>query len=182
MKISLFGIFKIFCLIGIQLLGGGYVILPLLKKYLVEERNWLSENELIDYFAMSQCIPGIIAGNISVCCGYKLRKIWGALMAILGIITPSFIAIIIIANIINSILNCEIIQNAFWGIRISVIVLVLITVRDMWNNSVNSGFTYFIYFVSLGLLLLLPVSPALIIIISAVSALLYSKFRGRDNA
>ena len=75
MNIKLFDIFKIFFIIGLQLLGGGYVIVPLLKKYLVDERKWLNEEELYDYFAMSQCIPGIIAVNISISCGYKLKKL-----------------------------------------------------------------------------------------------------------
>ena len=66
MKISLFEIFKIFFIIGLQLLGGGYVIVPLLQKYIVDERKWMSSEELIDFFAMSQCIPGIIAGKTSV--------------------------------------------------------------------------------------------------------------------
>lgn len=68
-KVSLWEIYRIFFIIGTQLLGGGYVILPLLQKYIVKERSWISEEELIDYFAISQCIPGIIAGNISMFTG-----------------------------------------------------------------------------------------------------------------
>lgn len=182
MKVSLFEIFRIFFLIGIQLLGGGYVILPLLKKHIVEERNWMSEEELIDFFAMSQCIPGIIAGNISMCAGYKARKTIGAIVALLGLITPSFISIIILANILTNIVNIPIVQNAFWGIRISVVILILITVKDMWEKSVNSKFTYFLFFFILAALVILPVSPTVIIIVSAIIALLHSKAGGNSNA
>ena len=181
-KITLFEIYKIFFLIGIQLLGGGYVILPLLQKYLVEERKWLTEEELIDYFAVSQCIPGIIAGNIAMFSGYKARKSFGALTAILGLITPSFFAIIILANILINFTDNIYVQKAFWGIRISVIVLILITVKEMWSKSVNSKFTYILFFIILLLLILLPVSPAIIIIISALTALLYSKIGEKKNA
>lgn len=182
MKVSLFEIYRIFFLIGIQLLGGGYVILPLLKKHIVEERNWMSEEELIDFFAMSQCIPGIIAGNISMCAGYKARKTIGAIVALSGLITPSFISIIILANILTNIVNIPIVQNAFWGIRISVIILILITVKDMWEKSVNSKFTYFLFFLILFALMVLPVSPTIIIIVSAILALLHSKVKGDNNA
>ena len=181
-KVSLFEIFKIFFLIGIQLLGGGYVILPLLKKYIVEERNWLTEEELVDFFALSQCIPGIIAGNISMFAGYKARKSLGAIAAILGIITPSFISIIILANILVSVLDNEVIQDAFWGIRIAVVILIIMTIRDMWVKSVNSKFTYLLFAFILLLLLLLPISPTIIIILSALISLIYGKVRGSNNA
>ena len=178
MQASLFEIFKIFFLIGIQLLGGGYVIVPLFKKYIVEERQWLTEDELVDYYAMSQCIPGIIAGNIAICSGYKARKTLGAIMAILGIITPSFFSILILAHIITGIVDYPIVKNAFWGIRVSVIVLILITIKDIWVKSVNSKFTYFMFFFILTALMILPVSPTLIIIISAILALIHYKAAG----
>lgn len=181
-KVSLFEIFKIFFLIGIQLLGGGYVILPLLKRYIVEERNWLSAEELVDFFALSQCIPGIIAGNISMFAGYKVRKSLGAIAAILGIITPSFFSIIILANILVNVLDNEIIQDAFWGIRIAVVILIIMTIRDMWAKSVNSKFTYLLFAFILLLLLLLPISPTIIIILSALISLIYGKIRGSNNA
>ena len=182
MKKSYFEIFKIFFIIGIQLLGGGYVIVPLLKKYIVDERGWMSEEELVDFYALSQCIPGIIAGNIAVCSGYKTKGILGAIMALFGLITPAFIAIIILANILTGITNYPIVQHAFSGIRVSVIILILVTIKDLWKKSVNSLFTYILFISILLALLILPVSPTLIIIISGVVALLYGKFKGVKNA
>lgn len=182
MKVPLFEIFKIFFIIGIQLLGGGYVILPLLQKYIVEERKWLTEDELIDYFAMSQCIPGIIAGNIAMFSGYKARRSIGAVMAVAGIVAPSFLCIVILANLLINIVDYPPVQNAFWGIRISVIILILVTIKDMWKKSVNSKFTYFMFFLILFSLIVLPVSPTVIIIVSALIAVLHSKVEGRLNA
>lgn len=178
MKVSLFEIYKIFFIIGMQLLGGGYVIVPLLKKYIVDEKNWLTEQELVDYYAMSQCIPGIIAGNVAICAGYKAGKTIGSVMAILGIIMPSFICILLLANILTGIVNYDIVKNAFWGIRISVIVLIFITIKDLWSKSVNSVFSYILFFLILTALLFLPVSPTLIIIISALFSVVFSKLRG----
>lgn len=181
-KVSLWEIYRIFFIIGTQLLGGGYVILPLLQKYIVKERSWISEEELIDYFAISQCIPGIIAGNISMFTGYKMRKTLGATSAILGIITPSFIAIILLANILTVVVENNAVQNAFWGIRVSVIILIFMTIKEMWTKSVNSKFTYTLFFMLFILLLLTDISPAIIIVSSAIISLTYFKIRSRNNA
>ena len=182
MKKSLFEIYKIFFIIGMQMLGGGYVIVPLLKKYLVDERQWLNEEELVDYFAMSQCIPGIIAGNIAICCGYKIRGIFGAIAAITGIITSPFICIIILANILTNFTDNQTVQNAFFGIRTAVIILILMTIKDIWKNSVNSIFTYILFILILAALFVLPVSPSIIIILSGITALIYFKVKGENNA
>lgn len=181
-KTSLWEIFKIFFIIGLQLLGGGYVIVPLLKKYIVDEREWLKEEELVDFYAMSQCIPGIIACNIATCAGYKTRGILGGLMALLGVITPAFFIIVTLANILTTITDNEIVKNAFFGIRISVIVLVLITIKDLWAKSVNSIFSYVLFIVILICLLVLPVSPTIVIISAGAIALLYGKLIGGKNA
>ena len=181
-KVSLFEIFKIFFIIGAQLIGGGYVILPLLRHYIVEQREWITEEELIDYFAVSQCLPGIIAGNISVFTGYKVRKTIGAIMAIVGVILPSFLAILLLANLLLTVVDNKIVLSAFWGIRISVIILVILTIRDMWKQSVNSIFSYAMYILILLALIFFPVSPAVIIISSALIAISYSNImKGRKN-
>ncbi len=182
MNNSLFEILKIFSIIGIQLLGGGYVIVPLLKKYLVEERKWMSEEELVNFYAMSQCLPGIIACNIAICAGYKARGILGSIMAVLGIILPSFICIILLANVLSAIVSYNIIKNAFWGIRISVIILILVTIKDIWSKSVNSKYTYLLFFTVLFSFLLLPLSPAVIIILSALISLIYGSIKRGKNA
>ena len=179
---SLWEIFKIFFIIGLQLLGGGYVIVPLLKKYIVDERKWLKEEELVDFYAMSQCIPGIIACNIATCAGYKTRGFSGALMALLGIVAPAFFIIVVLANALTTITDNEIIKNAFFGIRIAVIVLVLMTIKDLWAKSVNSIFSYMLFFIILICLLVLPVSPTIVIISAGTISLLYGKIIGEKNA
>lgn len=181
-KPTLTEIFNIFALIGVQLLGGGYVIVPLLKKYIVDERNWMSEDELVSFYAMSQCIPGIIAGNIAVCAGYKARRTLGAIAALAGIIFPPFIAIILLANLLKDAVNYPIVQEAFWGIRISVIILIIVTIKDLWKKSVNSPFGYILFFTVTAILLLLPISPAIIIILSALAALALDYINRRKNA
>ena len=94
---------------------------------------------------------------------------------------PSFISIIILANILKGVVDIEFVQNAFWGIRISVVVLIIITVRDMWKKSVNSLFSYILFLAALILLLTVTVSPSIIIIASAIIALLFSKGEVKNN-
>ncbi len=172
-KPSLFEIFSVFCYIGIQLIGGGYAIVPLLKKHIVEGKKWMSEDELADFYALSQCIPGIIAGNIAVCAGYKAGKTMGAVTAVSGIILPPFIAIIILADILAEFVSLPAVQNAFWGIRTAVAVLIIITIKELWSKSVNSKFSYILFFIILAMLIVFNISPAFAVLSSAVFSVLW---------
>ena len=96
MQITFLNIFKIFFKIGAILLGGGYVIIPIMQSELVEKRKWLTEDELCDYYCVSQCLPGIIAINMSILVGYKMAKFKGVLASVLGMGFSPFIAIIIV--------------------------------------------------------------------------------------
>ena len=97
--------FKVFLKIGAILLGGGYVIVPIMKGELVEKRKWLSENELIDYYCLTQCLPGIIAINMSILVGYKLRKLLGSLVCDFAISLSPIFVILLLANLISKIIN-----------------------------------------------------------------------------
>ena len=104
MEKNLYNIYKTFFKIGMLLLGGGYVILPLLQSELVEKRSWITGDEVAEYYALSQSIPGLIAANISIFTGYKLQGISGALAAIGGVITPAFLAIVVLARVLEEII------------------------------------------------------------------------------
>lgn len=171
-KPSLFEIFKIYFLIGIQLIGGGYVILPLLKKYLVEERNWMKEEELIDYLALSQCLPGIIALNISIFSGYELRKIKGAIASVLGLLLPSFVIIILVANFVFNVADNKYVQDAFFGIRLSIIVLIFFMVYDIFKKSVRTNFSVFLFILILFFALFTKLTPTSLVILSVIIAVL----------
>lgn len=170
--ISLFEIFKIYFFIGLQLVGGGYVILPLLKKYLVDERKWMKEEELIDYLALSQCLPGIIALNISIFSGWKLRKLKGALTAILGLLLPSFLIIVLVASFIFNIADNKFVQDAFFGIRLSIIVLIFFMIYDIFKKSVKTKFSIFLFILILTAVLFTKLTPTTLVIISVLIAIL----------
>ncbi|MBQ3819751.1 chromate transporter [bacterium] len=166
MKKSLYQIFKTFFKVGTLLLGGGYVILPLLQSELVEKRDWISDDELCEYYAISQSIPGIIAANVSIFTGYRLRKFWGALAAIIGLTLPAFTAIIILAKIVEEVTNLKFIQSIFWGVGIGVLVLIFLAIKEVWKKSVVDKFTCGVFFVAFIMSTCLKVPPAIIVILA----------------
>lgn len=171
-KISFFEVFKVFLKIGIILLGGGYVIIPIMKNELIEKRNWLNEDELCDYYCVSQCLPGIIAANMSILVGYKLAKIKGALAAIIGMSLSPFVSIVIIAHLLDKILAISFIESFFWGINLSVIVLIYLALKEMWSKSIVDLFSAF-WFVFILVLALLKINPAYLIIASIVLGIIF---------
>lgn len=172
-KISLTNIYKQFFKIGFLLLGGGYVIVPLIKQYLIDGKNWLTSEELADYYALSQSIPGVIAVNISVFTGYKLRGKLGALTALAGIITSPFISILIIAQILDKLLVFSYVQSIFRAVGIGVIILVYLSVKEIWQNSMTDIFSWVIFFATLFSAFVLKLSPAIIIILMTILGVCY---------
>lgn len=168
MKISLKDIYIEFFLLGVQLLGGGYVLVPLMTKSLIEKRKWITKEELTDFYALSQSLPGIIASNISCFTGYKLRGKSGAITALLGIITSPVIAIIIIAEIIDKLLSISFIQSVFWGVGIAIIILVYLTVKEMWKFSMTDFLSWIIFLSAFSLSFFFKLSPVWIIIFCVI--------------
>ena len=126
---------------GIFTFGGGLAMMPMLQKELIEKKHWLSEEDLIDYYAIGQSTPGIIAVNVATFVGYRQAGVFGAIIATLGIISPSIIIITILAGTINSISEYPRVQAALKGINVAVAALlttVIIkfakkTIKNVWN-------------------------------------------------
>ena len=167
-KIKLFDIFYVFLKIGIVLVGGGYVILPLLNSEIVEKKKWMSYDEILDKFCISQCLPGIIVANTALFVGYKLRGIAGAIAAIVGVTISAFVIIISLANILSVIFHNKVVNNIFDYVNLSVIVLILVTLKDMFPKCIVDKTTSFLFLVCLYLILGLKISPFVIIFISII--------------
>ena len=167
----MYQIFKTFFKVGTLLLGGGYVILPLLQAELVDKRQWIEDEELCEYFALGQSIPGIIAANVSLFVGYHLRKFWGALAAIIGIILPAFIAILVLATIVEEITGLKFIQHIFWGVSIGVLMLIFLAIKEVWKKSVVDKFSCWIFFITFILSTCLKAPPATLIILAIIIGL-----------
>ena len=171
-------LFLIFVKIGAILLGGGYVILPIITHEFSEKRRLLTQDEIVDFFALSQSLPGIIAANISMFIGYKLKGKFGAILAMLGIIFVPFWTIVLLASVLNHFSNNSIIQNMLWGVGIAVCALILLTIREVWQKSNKNTYFYTIFALTLISLLLFKISPVQAILIFSIVGILYKKFIG----
>lgn len=184
-KVSLWQLFCACVKIGLILLGGGYVILPVMQSELVEKRGWITDEELVEFYALSQSLPGIIAINTSIFVGYKIRGKWGALTAIIGLVFSAFWMIVALASVLAKLTTNSYVQGLLWGVEVAVIVLIIMSVREMWGKSMCSKFSYAVFLFAVSLMLFGKVSPALTIITTVVVGLLYktlTKKRGEDDA
>lgn len=165
----LLDLFCTFFRIGLFTFGGGYAMLPLLQREIVEKKKWATEEEILDYFAVGQCTPGIIAVNTATFVGFKEKKLSGAIFATLGIVSPSLVIITVIAALLSNFAHIAAVQNAFAGIRVAVCVLILNSIVKLWKKSVVDKLTLGVFIaVFLGSVLLSHVSPVVFIVAAAV--------------
>ena len=173
---ELIELFLAFARIGGLTFGGGYAMLPMLQREAVEKKGWVTEEELMDYYAVGQCIPGVIAVNTAVFIGTKAKGLPGAIAASLGVISPSLVIIVAIAAFIQSFSEMEIVQNAFAGIRIGVCVLILSAVLKLFKKAIIDKFTFGLFAVVFALSVFTDISPILFVILSAVAGIVINVF------
>lgn len=133
-------IFTIFFKIGLFTFGGGYAMLPMFRKELIEKEGYISEDELMDFYSLGQCTPGIIAVNVATFTGYKIKATLGAVVATLGIVFPSLIVILGIAGFVEKFFECESFLHIANGIRIGVVMLLLNEVIVIFRKNVKNFF------------------------------------------
>ena len=162
---ELWELFATFCKIGAFTFGGGYAMLPMIQQEIVDEKKWATEEEVIDYFAIGQCTPGVIAVNTATFIGYNRKGILGGVVATLGVITPSVIIIIIIAAFIRNFMHIQWVQHAFAGIRVAVTVLILNAIIKMWKTGVKNAAGMLLFGAALAAALVADVPTILILVI-----------------
>lgn len=162
-KVSLWQIFAVFAKIGAFTIGGGYAMIPLIQAEL-SRRGWLSEDELPDIVALSQSAPGVMAVNISIFAGHRLRGLKGSIAATLGSITPSFLMILAIAMFFTAFKDNPWVERAFKGIRPVVISLIAVPMLNMAQKSCKSWWAWLLAVGALVLVAFLNVSPIYIIL------------------
>ena len=156
-------------MLGALTFGGGYAMLPLLQREIVEKKKWATEEEMLDYFAVGQCTPGVIAVNTATFVGFKEKKLSGAIFATLGVVSPSLVIITVIAALLSNFAHIAAVQNAFAGIRVAVCVLILNSIVKLWKKSVVDKLTFAVFLaVFIGSVLLSHVSPVVFIVAAAV--------------
>ena len=168
---ELIELFLAFARIGGLTFGGGYAMLPMLQREVVENKKWATEAELMDYYAVGQCIPGVIAVNTAVFVGNKVKGLFGAIAASLGVISPSIVIIVAIAAFIQSFSELEIVQNAFAGIRVAVCVLILTAVMKLFKKAIVDKFTFILFAIVFGLTVFVDISPIIFVIIAAIAGI-----------
>lgn len=166
-KLSLLQLFWIFFKIGLVLFGGGYAILPFLKSEMVDKAQICTMEEITDYYALSQCFPGLVAGNVSMLTGYKARGVPGSLAAVTGVCMPAFLAIVIVFSFLSAIMGFPLIQNIFEVLDLAVCVLILLTVLELWEFSVFDKTTTVIFLAAL-IFSVMNVSPFIIVISAGI--------------
>ena len=168
---KLFDLFFTFARIGGLTFGGGYAMLPILQREVVDKRGWATEEELMDYYAIGQCTPGVIAVNTATFIGQKTGGIIGGIVATLGVVFPSLVIISVIAAFIQNFADLAIVQNAFAGIRVCVCVLIFNAVVKLWKKSVVDKITLLIFLAIFAGSALTDLSPIVFVILASIAGI-----------
>lgn len=178
-KVRLIEIYLLFLKVGSMIFGGGIVILPLLQAEAVEKKGWLTDEELIDFYAISQLIPGINAPDVSMFIGYKLRGKSGAIAAGFGVITVPFLLIICIATALDFLIHISIIKTVLWGVEIGTIVILTTAIRIMWGKSLIDTFTYCFFVIVFYVTAFTKISPVWVVFVALLLGLSKGVFEKR---
>ncbi len=166
---KLFKLFFIFAKIGAITFGGGYAMLPILQREVINKNFWATEEELLDYYAIGQCTPGVIAVNTATFIGYRQKGILGAVAATLGVIFPSIIIITILVAFISNFSEFKTVQYAMNGIRICVCVLIADAVIKLWRKAIVDKCAVLIFALALlSALFVKSIPTALLVVIAGV--------------
>jgi chromate transporter len=187
-------LFFTFSKIGVCTFGGGYAMLPILQRELVENKKWATEDQLADYYAVGQCTPGVIAVNTATFVGASLAGVAGGVVATLGLVFPSIVIILVIAAFLQNFMDIEWVGHAFNGIRAGVVALILSSVIKLYKTSVIDRPTRVIYLVvlvlaatgaflplpdgALGVVLSYLTSPVVLVVLAGVAGLCIRAAKG----
>ena len=171
MKI-LFDLFITFAKMGAITFGGGYAMLPILQREIVESKHWASDEELADYYAIGQCTPGVIAVNVATFIGRKKAGIAGGIIATIGVVFPSVVIISLLAGVIHAYSSLEWVKHAFAGVRACVCVLIFNAVVKLFSKAIIDLPTAIIYAAILLCALFLNLSPVLFVILAGLAGVI----------
>ena len=171
-------LFLTFAKIGVCTFGGGYAMLPILQREVVEDRHWATEEELVDYYAIGQCTPGIIAVNTATFVGQKRKGALGGIVATLGMVFPSLVIISILAGLITNFSSVTWVQDAFAGIQVCVCVLIFNAVVKLLKKSVIDKRTSVIFLLVMIGSTLLNLSPVWFVLLAALAGIVLKNLEG----
>ncbi len=172
MKNKKLELFLSFANIGAFTFGGGYAMIPLLQKEVVENKKWISENEMLDITAISQSTPGPLAINCATFVGYKVGGIMGSILATLGVVLPSFFVIIIVSILFNMFRDNAIVENVFAGIKAGVIVLILEAALKLSKQLKHNWFNFILLTASFLITVFTSINVIYVLIVCALLGVL----------
>lgn len=173
-------LFWIFFKLGVVNFGGGYALLPLLQKELVEKRGWVTDEEMTDYYAIGQCTPGAIAVNVSTFIGYKLKGVIGGIVATMGFVFPAFFIIFVIATILNNFADLWYVKSAFAAIRVCVFILILSAIIKLAKKSIVDLITLIIAVIVLALALFTNIDLIFYVIFAGITGIIVNLIKYKN--
>lgn len=177
----LLDLFLSFARVGVMTFGGGYAMIPILEREIVTKRAWASNEELMDYYAVGQCTPGIIAVNTATFIGSKLAGAVGGIVATAGIVFPSFVIICVIAGILTNFADIPAVKSAFAGIRVCVCVLIFNAVVKLWKGSITDKGALILCLLVFVLSVFLDISPVVFVVFCAVAGIVLTRLGVRGK-
>jgi len=162
--------------IGAFTLGGGYAMLPIMEKEIVDKHAWLSREEFMDIMAVSQSMPGLFAMNMASHIGYKLRGVWGGIVGTMGVALPSIVVILLIAMFFQAFKDNIYVEKIFRGIRPAVVALIAAPVFTMAKTAKINRYNCWIPIVACVLIACLGVSPIWVILAAGLGGWLYGRY------
>jgi chromate transporter len=177
-------IYAVFFRIGALTFGGGYTMLAILQEDVVRKFRWVTNEELIDFYAISQSLPGLIGVTTAMLVGYRTKKFPGLAAAAFGVACPSIVVILFIAMFIQNFLELQFVQYAFNGIRVAVAALIINTTLAMWKSSVKDKACLFVFAATLLVFLSVSISPILPVVAGAAAGIVFKKFgpKGKETS
>ena len=154
-------------------------MLPMFQRELSEKRNWVTDEEITDFFSIGQCLPGVIATNTAVFVGYKLRGVLGGIVAALGVVLPSLVIIMLIAAFLTNFADIEIVQKAFIGLRVCVSVLIINAVIKLRKHAIVDWVAAILFVAVFSVSVFFSVPVALLVVLAGIFGIAISFIRKR---
>ena len=172
---KLLSLFLSFAKVGVMTFGGGYAMIPILEREIVENRKWASSEELMDYYAVGQCTPGVIAVNTATFIGYRVAGPAGGVAATLGVVFPSVVIICLIAGILTNFADIPAVKSAFTAIRVCVCVLIFNAVVKLWKGAVKDKASLVLFLIVFVLSLFFDISPVVFVLFCALAGVVLTR-------
>ena len=178
---KLLSLFLSFAKVGVMTFGGGYAMIPILEREIGDKQGWASSEELMDYYAVGQCTPGVIAVNTATFIGYKVGGIAGGIIATLGVVFPSLVIITLIAGILTNFADIPAVKSAFSAIRVCVCVLIFNAVLKLWKGAVKDKGALALFLLVFVLSVFFDISPVVFVLLCAAAGIVLTRMGVRGK-